>query len=107
MAIEIAVALRMGNDNGAASVEDLTNHVIVIALKIESELHQQVPSGQAHVAATGNPTRGTGIRGPDFLAQVQLWKAVPALTGADHLFECPALGIQLPLQRGVGRKVRN
>jgi hypothetical protein len=103
MTVEIAIPLGVSDDDGATGIENLMNHVMVVALEIEPELHQQVPARQTDVRSADDPPRSRCVGCPDFLAQVQRRKAVLALAGVEQLFECFPLTIEFPLYCGVGR----
>src|ERR671915_657496 len=49
VAREVTVALGMSDHDLAAGIHYLANHILVIALEIEAELHQQEPAWQSHV----------------------------------------------------------
>ena len=106
---EVAVPLRMGDDDLPPGPVNLADDVVVVAQEIEAELHQQKPAArQSDVAPAHDSPHCGRIRRQDLLSRA-LWRAGRRCPGAGgrQLVECPAVQLQLPIEGRLAVQVRH
>ena len=108
VAVEVVVALRMGDDDLPSCAANLTDDVVVVAHELEPKLHQQKPPApQADVAPSHDSPHGGRIRCQDLLAQGYGGEIVLPLRGGRELVERPPMPVQLPVNGCLTVKVRH